>query len=333
MNTKVDTKRVLTFIAFAFGLAWLTGLVIALTGGLQGGPLLIDTPVMKLNLAFLLLSTAYMFAPSIANVLTRVTTQEGWHDTMLRPRFKQGWRFWLAAWFLPGLLTIVGAVIFFVLFPRSFDPALSTLRALMTNQTAAAGAQAPAMSTTLLWTIALGQAVQGMLIAPLINGVFTFGEEFGWRGYLLPKLLPMGHRKAVIVTGLIWGVWHWPIIAMGYNYAHDITQQPLLGVLSLLAMCWFTVLMGVLLAWVTLRAGSVWPAVIGHGAINGIAALGGIFVLGHPEALLGPTPVGIVGSLAFTALAAFILSQPRMLEPVEGVPGAAPVVEAVPAEA
>jgi CAAX protease family protein len=48
--------------------------------------------------------------------------------------------------------------------------------------------------------------------------VFAFGEEYGWRGYLLPKLLPLGEVRAAIVVGIIWGLWHAPLLIAGLNY-------------------------------------------------------------------------------------------------------------------
>ena len=44
--------------------------------------------------------------------------------------------------------------------------------------------------------------------------IFTFGEEFGWRGYLLPRLAPLGGISAAIITGVIWGLWHTPVIVL-----------------------------------------------------------------------------------------------------------------------
>ena len=128
-----------------------------------------------------------------------------------------------------------------------------------------------------------------LTIGALINSLFTFGEEFGWRAYLLPKLLPVGRRRATLLVGVVWGVWHWPIIAMGYNYGFEYPGSPWLG---LLAMVWFTVLVGTFLAWVTIRGESVWPAVLGHAVINAIGRIGLLFVQGRPNPLLGPAPMG-----------------------------------------
>ena len=90
MNNGLDVKRLGIFLALAFGLAWIIGLVIFLTGGLVNSPVLV--PQLQLTLAVVLLAVGYMWAPALAHVLTRLLTREGWQDTWLRPHFKRGWR-------------------------------------------------------------------------------------------------------------------------------------------------------------------------------------------------------------------------------------------------
>jgi uncharacterized protein len=102
-----------------------------------------------------------------------------------------------------------------------------------------------------------------LLIAPGINAIFAFGEEWGWRGFLLPKLLPLGQWPALILTGTLWGIWYSPVALLGYNYP----LHPKLGVLLMTIFC---VIFGVLLGWLRLATGSVWPAAIGHGALNAV---------------------------------------------------------------
>lgn len=303
MINQTDRKRVIIFLAFAFGISWATALVIYLTGGMENSPSfnLGGTP---LTLAFILLASVYMFGPAIANVLTRLLTHEGKAALMLKPNFENGrWKVYLAAWLLPGILTIIGAILFFIIFPKYFDPTFTMLREQLG---AASGGTA-----TNPWLIVILQTVQAILIAPLLNAVSTFGEEFGWRGYLQPKLTPLGIRKAILITGVIWGVWHWPIILMGYNYGFDYFGAPFLGPL---AMVWFTLILSALFGWLTLKAESVWPAVIAHGAINGIAAIGMILVKDTPDPLLGPTPVGFVGGLGLTLAALLIFFLPSALK-------------------
>lgn len=306
MQTKsLDTRRIGLFLVFAFGISWVTGGVIWLTGGLQNSPVIV--PNSTLSLALLLLATFYMWGPGLAHVLTRLVTREGWQDSQLSGSLRRGWPYWLLAWVLPAILTILGAALFFALFPGLYDPDGSLLRQQIQAVTGIE-LEMPLM------TYAALQTFQAILLAPILNAILTFGEEFGWRGYLQPKLLPLGARKALLLVGVIWGVWHWPVIAMGYNYGFDYAGFPWLG---LLAMLWFTIVLGVIIGWLALRGGSVWPAVIAHGAVNGIAGIGGLFLAGTPNLLLGPTPVGIVTSIPFTILAVVILLVPGALRPAK----------------
>lgn len=295
----IDRRRVTVFLAFAYGIAWAFALVVYLTGGLVNSPVLI--PALNVTLATVLLALGVMWAPALAHILTRLVTREGWGDVGLRPNLRRGWPYWLAAWFLPGILTLVGMIAFFALFPTFFDPSLGAIMQLL-----------PPGDSIDPWVLAVAQLVQAMLIAPLINGFFTFGEEFGWRAYLQPKLMPLGGRTAILLVGLIWGLWHAPIIAMGHNYGFDYPGAPWSGILMFV---WIAVLFAALLGWVTVRGGSVWPAVIGHGAINGIAGLGVLFLQGQPNPLLGPLPVGVIGSLGFAVAAAIIFASRRALAP------------------
>ena len=299
-NASLDRRRIWFFLIFAYGIAWITGLIIYLTGGLSNSPVLAP----NLTLAAVLLATSYMWAPALAHVITRLVTHEGWANASLRPYFRLGWGYWIIAWILPAVVTILGAILFFLLFPQFYDAQLNTVRANFMN----AGQPVPEN----LWGFIGLQLLLAVLISPIVNGLFTFGEEFGWRGYLLPKLMPLGARKAMLAQGLIWGVWHWPVIAMGYEYGFDYPGFPWVGMLLFLL---FTFSAGVILAWVTLRGRSVWPAVIGHGAINGIAAVSALFIRGQPPTLLGPLPVGITGMAFYLLVALVLFFLPSRLQP------------------
>jgi membrane protease YdiL (CAAX protease family) len=227
-------------------------------------------------------------------------TKEGWRDLYLWPRFKQGWRFWVVAWLGTPLLILLGAGLFFALFPQYLDPTLSTAQTLLDQ---AAKSTGRAMPYGPLVFIVL-QTVQAIITAPLVVGPATFGEEFGWRAYLLPKLMPLGGRKAAVLLGVVWGVWHWPIIAMGYNYGFDYPGAPWAG---MLAMVWFAFVVGTFLIWLTLKAKSVWPAVIGHAVLNGFGAIGALVVQGQPDPggadrFTAFCPAGNVAAVAFAGV-------------------------------
>jgi membrane protease YdiL (CAAX protease family) len=295
----LERRRVFLFLLLAFGIAWAIGGVIAATGGLRDSPPL----VAGISLATVLLATGYMFAPAVAHLLTRLLTDEGFDGArrVLRPNLRAAIPPYLLAWLAPAALTVVGVGLFFLLFPARFDPTLSTVSGVLPPN-------AP-VSPELVVAIQLFAA---LTVGPAINTVFAVGEEFGWRAYLLPKLLPLGPRRAVVTVGVIWGVWHWPVIAMGYNYGFGYPGAPWTG---MLAMVWMTTATGTFLAWVTLRSGSVWPAALGHGAINAVGGVGVLFARPSPPLLLGPTVTGVVVVLPWAVLAAWLLLRPERLDP------------------
>lgn len=289
-HNPLDRKRISIYLAFAFIIAWLAALGIYLTGGLAKSPYTI-----------LLLTVGYMGAPALAHILTRLVTREGWQELYLRPKFRQGWLYWLICWIAPAFFTFAGMAIFFALFPQYFDPSLETVRTMMENSVASTGQPSPAIDP---WMVVISQTITALLIAPILNAIPILGEEFGWRAYLQPKLMPLGGRKAMIWMGIIWGLWHAPIIAMGHNYGLNYPGVPWLGIL---AMTWFTFVFGTFIGWATLRAGSVWPAVIGHGALNGIAGIYAFLTQGNPNLVLGPVVAGFIGSIVIAVVALIIL--------------------------
>ena len=79
-------------------------------------------------------------------------------------------------------------------------------------------------------------------------------------------------------------------------------------------MVWFTFVTGIFLGWVTLKGSSVWPAVIGHAVLNGVASLAVLVTVGSPNPLLGPLPVGILGSAGFALLGLWLFFRPGNIE-------------------
>ena len=284
---KLDIRRVIVYLLIAFGFSWTIALIIYLNGGLAnsrpiapGSPITWAVPLLVL----------YMLGPTLGNVGARLVTGEGTHDLWLRPKLKQGWKYWLIVWLLTPLLVLAGGLLFFLLFPEYLDMSAATDGELP-------GVPAAGMPA---WLMVLLLTAGAALTAPIINALPTLGEEFGWRAYLQPKLLPLGERKMYVLVGIIWGAWHWPVIWMGFNYP----GYPILGSL---AMLWFAFVIGTFFGWATLRSGSVWPAVIGHGSLNGLANIWLLFLAREANPLLGPAVVGVIGSLFFALTAVVIL--------------------------
>ncbi|HSB90882.1 MAG TPA: CPBP family intramembrane glutamic endopeptidase [Anaerolineales bacterium] len=303
MISSIDRRRIFIFVAIAYGGSIALGLAVYFTGG-------IGNPPFDLSRSAFALMAGLMFVPLVANIVTRLVTREGWSNTLLRPNFRRGWRFYLAAWFLPVLATILGGVIYFLLFPSRFDPSMTSMREM--------GALPEDMNAGMYLLVQVGSVLS---VAAAVNLLLGFGEEFGWRAYLLQKLMPLGSRKAVLLVGVIHAVWHYPLVFMGYEYGFSYWGAPVVGPMIYVV---FVLWLSVFLAWVTLRSGSVWPAALGHGVINASALLMRAFVGGDPHWLTGPQTMGIVGGLGYALLALLIFFSARGLAPIASPAPAVP---------
>jgi membrane protease YdiL (CAAX protease family) len=103
--------------------------------------------------------------------------------------------------------------------------------------------------------------INGLVINPLLGLVIAFGEEYGWRGYLQGELIKLGRVRGVLLVGVVWGIWHAPVVAMGHNYP----GHPLLGPIAFLFLNLF---LSIFLGYIVLKTGSVWQAAFGHAMIN-----------------------------------------------------------------
>lgn len=140
--------------------------------------------------------------------------------------------------------------------------------------------------------------VAGVLLLPLllafVQTPLLCGEEFGWRGYLQLRLLHHRPLLAAVTTGLIWGIWHYPAILLGYEQYSNV----LLGLLTFPVL---TVLLSIIFGWLRLCTGSIWSASLAHAAFNSIGgAFTGLLFLGGADFAL----VGSSGILAWIPLGA-----------------------------
>jgi len=134
-------------------------------------------------------------------------------------------------------------------------------------------------------------------LGPLQNIFFGFGEEFGWRGYLVNKLFPRGLWYTILVSGIVWGLWHAPVVLMGHNFP----ENPYLGVV---VMTIVTIPLGAVFLWLRLKSGSAVVVGFAHGVLNGTVFLGGAFV--PVASLLWANPVGVVGLPLLSLMAYFL---------------------------
>lgn len=134
--------------------------------------------------------------------------------------------------------------------------------------------------------------VQATVAGATLNALAALGEELGWRGLLHRELAPLGAVKASLLTGLLWGLWHAPIIVQGHNYP----EHPWLGVPMMVLFCTALSLPMFLLRE---RSGSVLSAALFHGAVNGSVGLPLMIAVGS-DLVMGVT--GAVGIATWGAV-------------------------------
>ncbi|WP_194420096.1 CPBP family intramembrane glutamic endopeptidase [Microbacterium abyssi] len=304
--TRIRPVATISFIVLAMGLAWLIALPLWGSGGLASPLFGVLVPIM-------------MFTPAIAVIIVML---------VFRPVPKgQRLRF-LGIWPLRPAKRIVWMMVLGLLAPFILVAASVLVAALcgwvqldlvhFSGFADTLAASVPA-DTPLppVGVVILSQLIMIPLAGATINALLAFGEELGWRGFLLPVLRLLGTWPALLISGVIWGLWHAPVILLGYNFAlFDIT-----GVLLMTGGC---IAWGVLLGWLRLRSASLWPAVFAHGTINASGALITLLYASGTTfdmALAGPMGVSgwIVCAVVVVVLA--LTGQFRRQPELDGAPG------------
>jgi membrane protease YdiL (CAAX protease family) len=192
--------------------------------------------------------TIGMFGPGLASVLVRLLRHEGFADAglyLFASGTHRSWRWYVAAYGIPLVLLGSGMAASFLL----------GIQRWILPETARQLHLSPPQLTGVL--IALPTVIVGLVT------ITTFGEELGWRGYLLPRLLPLGGIQAALITGFLWGLWHIPTILLN-NHGFGAASPWL----SIPAFTLVIMLYGIFLAWLRLRSGCIWPAALGHAVLN-----------------------------------------------------------------
>ncbi len=122
-----------------------------------------------------------------------------------------------------------------------------------------------------------------MLIAGFtVNAIFAMGEEFGWRGFLLKSLENKKFYEKTLIIGIIWGIWHFPVVIQGHNYP----QNPVIGCFMMVLWC---ILLTPFFIYAVTKTNSVFPAAIMHGTINSSAGYSILYLKGGNDLLVGMT--------------------------------------------
>ena len=285
-KTTISRKQFTTYMIVAFGLAWILDIIAIIYSNNEN------------QMVFSIVMVITMFMPFMATLIARIPLKGmGWI-----PHLKGKIRYVFFALWMPALLSIIGGVLFFIIFPKAFDSEFLTLRGLIE---AGALEKLEAQGLTIPIYILIS-SIQAITFAPFFNMFAALGEEVGWRGVLYPYLKEkLGVTKGRIVGGVIWGSWHWPVmIFAGYEYGKEYIGAPVLGPI---VFCLFTVMMGILCDHVYEKTETIWLPSLMHGATNAFT----IFAyLTKPEyadmAILGPANIGIISMIPMIIMAVII---------------------------
>lgn len=246
-----DRFLTLYFIAILYGLSLLVYFVSIKAG----------VPLSKL-------SALYMFLPLISVLCTMAFGKKKFTDLGLDISADR----WLVLSILTPVAIAIGTLLVSLLLPNVlFDSNLKGLERYGLEKGMIQFIQKNYSKGGLHPLIVL--IVNGAILGSTINACFAFGEEIGWRGFLERELRNWSFWKASILIGMLWGLWHFPLILNGHNYPDH-------RYIGMLFMLLFTILLSPILLLIRQQSGSVFTCSIFHGTFNSVAILPSAFVNG-----------------------------------------------------
>ena len=283
-NNHLDKKGISWFLVITFGLTYAIEGVLILSG--------FRVTVMPAITGQLVIA-GVMWVPALAAFITiKFITREGFG--IARIRFGS-WKPYLATALIVPMCYIIIFGLTWLLGLGQPDWTLQQFQAMIVEAAGQPIADMPSPAI-ILPAMFLGTSI----VSPIINGLWAYGEELGWRGYLLPKLMPLGKLKAYLILGVIWGLWHMPIILIGFNYP----GYPLLGILMMIGLM---TSLGFYINELTLRHNSSILAGWVHGLFNSQRL--GVWALLFPS--LNPLLGGSVGVISILVWALMGLWESR----------------------
>lgn len=262
MNNNEKKKIILRLIVFCV-LAYLPLYVITPILNRTCGELIYSEHISAQTAVYAyVLGALGMFVPSVAHLLTRLFTKEGFKNTYLGLNINGNVRYYVAS----VVVKLAEATVVMFLIWGFFMKGISLGDAFpMTD-----------------WQLQIGTFLL-QLATSIILFFPAFGEEWGWRGYMMPKLMELMPKPlAVLVGGIIWGLWHAPLTVSGHNFGTEYKLYPWLGILL---MCLFCVLMNALLTLLTERTKSIYPASFCHMINNNLSVGIMLTIFASPDAL------------------------------------------------
>ena len=282
-----ENRKALLFVTLTFAISYLFVFLYFLFGGKWIMP------------GSLIVSVIYMFIPMLVSIFVQKTVYKDLVKEPLGVSIKLN-RWFLVAWLLPVIISFLTLGINLLLPLVEFTPDMEgfyeSLKATLTpEQIETMKAQAESFPIHPYWI----QLLQALIAGITINAVAGFGEELGWRGLLQKELAYLGFWKSNLLIGIIWGIWHAPIILQGHNYP----EHPKIGVFMMII---FTLLLAPIFSYVRLKAKSVIAAAIIHGTLNATFALDLVVIKGGNDLIVGISGLAGFIALVFVNIGLFI---------------------------
>lgn len=266
---KKSFKKASVFTVICLGISFAAAALFDLLGGKYA------------SLAGTAFASAYMMIPLISVVITQlIFGEEAFSNCGIRLKVN---RWWYVAW-LGMPLMVVASVLVSTLLPGVGFTLDSDLMKQSIDSFSQKGTDIGP------WGILGITAVSGLIAGITINALFAFGEEIAWRGFLARCLSKLGFWKKSLLIGVIWGVWHAPLILKGHNYP----SHPEAGVFMMIVFC---TLLSPVFMYLRERSHSVLSAAIAHGTMNAFAGLALILLTGYNDMLCG-----LCGAAGFVVL-------------------------------
>ena len=228
---------------------------------------------------YTVLASLYMLLPLMTAVVCQMISKERLASTDLL-RFKISWA-WLVAWLLPVAMVLLTIFVNTLLPGCEYNTDMSSMIPVDSIPEEQREMLSMFMNPTVMIVVTI---VSGLFAGVTINALFAFGEEYGWRNYLVSALKEKKFICASVFIGIVWGLWHFPLILLGHNYP----QHSVVGVFMMVVFC---VLASFVETYFVLKTKSVFSAAIFHGTINAVAGLNVIMVKGGNDLLNGLTGV------------------------------------------
>lgn len=276
----MNKLKIFYFLIFSFVLSWTLALCFYFTGQKWG--------ISKLSQYIGML---YMYMPFISVLIVEKLLYKGNIKKSIGLYFRfNKWYFF--AWLLPFLISIIVFLISLAMPDVSLSLNLEGFFERYKDMFNEEQLNMMRMQFEKLGNILFLLTILQSLIAGItINALFAFGEESGWRGFLLNEMKELGFWKSSIIIGLIWGLWHSPIIAMGHNYP----QHPKIGILMMIIFC---ILYSPIFTYTKIKTKSVIGPSILHGSLNATAGITIMFLRGGNDLTIGITGIsGFIGLL------------------------------------